>query len=117
MKNKIQQGSVIPYTNSGESTISAGTIVDCTSFVGVAVADIPAGATGAIDTSGVFDLPKGSGAITLGAALYQGDSGKVAASGTKYVGCAVAAAQSGDTTVRVKINFGTLQVSESEGDD
>lgn len=63
MKNHINSGGDVSYTNGGGTTIAAGTPVVIHSTIGVAVADIPAGATGTLAISGRFTLPKVSAAV------------------------------------------------------
>ena len=58
-------------------------------------------------TEGVFEVPKETGAITVGAKLYLlsgGSSVTTTASGNTLVGWAYTAAASGDTTVQISIN-------------
>ena len=59
--------------------------------------------------SGVFSVPKASGAITQGALLYWDDTAEnltTTASGNTLVGVAAAAAASGDATVPLLLNVG-----------
>lgn len=77
------------------------------SIFGVANADAASGAEVVLTVTGVFDLPKAAVALTQGAALYWDDTNKVitpTARGNTKVGVAVAAAGSGDATVRVRLN-------------
>lgn len=102
----IQRGAVLDYVNSTNATIEAGTIVSLTTRCGVAAADIPAGTTGAVMVEGVFELPKATGAITLGAACYYvAADGKVGTTASSNIPCGycVEAAASGDATVKVKL--------------
>lgn len=102
----IQNGSTIDYVNSGSSKISAGDVVSLTTRIGVAGCDIAAGAIGALHMDGIFDMPKGSTAITLGAAVYfDAANNVITATATSSIpaGYAVAAAAAADTTVRVKL--------------
>ena len=45
-------------------------MVDLATRIGVAGNDIAAGETGAVHVVGVFEIPKATGAVTLGQALY-----------------------------------------------
>lgn len=63
MKNHINSGGDVSYTNGGGTTIASGTPVVTGHTIGVAVADIPAGETGTLAISGRFTLPKVSAAV------------------------------------------------------
>ena len=74
--------------------------------------DIPAGKLGAITVVGVFDFPKGSETHSVGDLIYwdvaDGQATTDSDSGSnKYLGKAIVAAASGDSTVRV--NLGVAQ--------
>ena len=71
MATYIQKGSTINYTNSGETKITAGTVVSLTNRIGIAAGDIAAGAVGALAVQGVFEAAKDTSNIALGALLYQ----------------------------------------------
>lgn len=60
--NFIQRGSVWDYTPSG-SSVSSGDVVVMGAVLGVALADIADGATGAVQVDGVFSLPKVTAAV------------------------------------------------------
>ena len=87
-----QKGEAIDYTAAAK--IAAGDVVNLATRIGVAAADIAAGETGA---------------VTLGQALYWvvADENISTAAGTEPAnipaGWAVAAAESADTTVLVKL--------------
>lgn len=68
MKNYIQDGDRLTYTNDTGSDILSGAPVIIGSTIGVACVDIADGASGAVALSGVFELPKVSGN-----AIDQGD--------------------------------------------
>ena len=71
MKNYVQAGDAIPYTNSGLAAIASGDIVAFTSRIGVAAVDIAVDAQGIVRLGGVFTLPKLAGqAQTQGELLY-----------------------------------------------
>ena len=63
MKNYVNDGNTIPYTNGGGSTIASGTLVKTGHTLGWAVADIPAGASGTLRISGKGTAPKVSAAV------------------------------------------------------
>lgn len=68
-KNFIQQGEVIDFTNGGGSTIASGAVVKIGQILGIALADILVGDTGAVQIDGVFEVPKVTTAV-----ISQGDS-------------------------------------------
>ena len=98
-----QKGEAIDYTAAAK--IAAGDVVNLATRIGVAAADIAAGETGAVHVTGVYRIPKASGAVTVGQALYWDKSAKniTTTSGSTPAGWAVAAAESADTTVLVKL--------------
>ncbi len=103
----VQEGNAIDYTPG--SDVTAGAVVVQGELVGVANLDIPSGKLGAITVSGVYEFPKGSGAISAGANVYwdvaDGEATTAADSGTnKLIGKAVKTAASGDTTVHVRMS-------------
>ncbi len=104
--NYIQDGKILNYTPSGSSVVS-GAVVVMGNIAGIALTDIADGATGAVQISGVFSLPKASGAITLGAKLYWDSTNSnltTTASGNTIIGVAASAQASGDTTVNLLLN-------------
>lgn len=102
----VQPGNAIDYTPTAD--VAAGDVVVLGTIVGVASYDIAANTLGALNVTGVFDMPKASGAITAGAAVYWDASNKnittTANSNTK-AGVAVAGAATGDVVARVLINM------------
>lgn len=104
--NFVREGKVLNYTPSGSNIIS-GALVIMGNIAGVAVTDIADGNTGAVYISGVFLLPKASGAITQGAKLYWDSTNSnvtTTASGNAIIGVAATAHVSSDTTVNVLLN-------------
>lgn len=104
-----QRGESLDYTNGSGSKITAGTIILLTDMVGVAGADIPDGATGSVEVTGVFIAPKeyaASGkALTIGQAVVWDDTnGYFKAATTTVHGHVVKAALTTDETCYVKIN-------------
>lgn len=76
---------------------------------GVAKTDIADGKTGAVHISGVFSVPKASGAVTQGALLYWDSNNEnltTTASGNTLVCVAAEAAASGDANVKILLNVG-----------
>lgn len=111
MRNKIQSGQYLAYTNSTDAPIESGDIVvfdaSGTPFVGVATKHIPIGGTGMVDVDGVYKFPKAAVECTLGKAVFLDSSGTVNSTGAVYVGRAVAAALASSNTCLVRINFGS----------
>lgn len=110
MKNYIQPGTTITIANGGAETIDSGTPVLVGSILAVALADIAPGGSGALQTEGVFTLPKVAGAaVTQGAALTWDVSESALTADTAaegdVTGVAVAWAAAGAlaTTVTAKI--------------
>ena len=63
----VQPGNAIDYTPTAD--VAAGDVVVLGTIIGVASYDIAANTLGALNVSGVFDMPKASGAVTAGAAV------------------------------------------------
>ncbi|MDQ2080482.1 DUF2190 family protein [Xanthobacteraceae bacterium Astr-EGSB] len=107
MQNKIMQGAVLtaPAPAGG---IASGEAALIGKIFGVAVTTEAAGADVALDTEGVFELPKATGAAwAIGDALYWDATAKKltgTASGNTRVAVAVAVAASGDAVGLAKIN-------------
>lgn len=102
-----QRGEALDYTNSGDDTIEAGTVIVLGSRIAVAGCDIESGSTGTVHVTGVFYFPKStSEAIAAGTELYYSDSDGIATATASDVvaGYACAVAAESDTTVLVKIN-------------
>ena len=103
----IHDGNTLDYTPG--ANVSAGDVVVQGDLVGIAKLDISAGAIGALAVTGVFDVPKASGAgtaIAAGAKVYWNAANKQAtttATGNKYLGKSVRAAADADATVRVRL--------------
>lgn len=115
MKNLIQDGKRITWTNGTGSAVSAGDPVVIDGQIGVASVDIADGASGAVAMEGVFELPKTAGnAINQGTApVFDVSAGEFVPEGTATAtgdisGAVVAweTAASGDTVVQVKLNVG-----------
>ncbi len=107
MAKFVHEGRSIDYVPTAD--VNAGDVVVLGEIVGVATRSIPANRLGALQVEGVFDFPKGSGAIGLGVVCYWNETGKVATTVpgeggvNKKIGVSVAAAATGDSTVRIKI--------------
>lgn len=99
-----QKGETLDYTAT--AAVSVGDIVSLNTRIGVAGNDIAAGETGAVNVEGVFEMPKATGVVTLGAAVYWDATNKnITTTSTDNIpaGYAVAAAASADATVLVKL--------------
>lgn len=115
--NYHQDGTTLDYTNATGSAILSGAPVVIGGLLAVAIADIAPGETGAVKTTGVFELPKGANAIEQGAAVdFDVSEGAVDVIGTAasgdLTGCGVAwqAADAEDATVHVKLNASAATV-------
>jgi len=118
--NFIQRGSVVTWTNSTGSDVAAGSVVKMVHTLGVALVDIPNGASGSVAIEGVFEAPKVSGAeFAVGEALIWDvsagafdDSAATPASGD-VTGAAIAmrAGADGETTCVVKLTPGNSTVT------
>lgn len=105
------EGESIDYTPA--AAVTAGDVVVVSDdLIGIATRDIAANKLGSLSVSGVFDVPKITGAIALGDKVYwdadaspvSGDASSGAASlaaGGSYLGVCISAALSGDARVRV----------------
>ena len=99
-----QTGDVIDYTAA--EALSFGDVVDLTTRIGVAGAAIARDAAGPVQVTGVYRIPKATGAVTVGQALYWAKSAKnltTTADSNTPAGWAVAPAASEDPDVLVKI--------------
>lgn len=99
-----QTGDVIDYTAA--EALSFGDVVDLSTRIGVAGADIARDTVGPVQVTGVYRIPKASGAVTVGQALYWAKSAKnltTTADSNTPAGWAVAPAGSEDPDVLVKI--------------
>lgn len=105
MGAKVSDGGVWDYTPG--SAVAAGDVVVMADTVGIAHRPIAANTLGSVAVSGVFNLAKGAGAISQGAAIYW-DTATSAVStssgaGKVLAGKAAAAAASADTVVAVDL--------------
>lgn len=106
MRNFIQPGHMVTVpAPSGGVVSGAGVLVG--SLFGVAATTAAEGHPVELATTGVYELPKATGAVTLGAPLFwdttPGRLTTVAADGV-LVGAATEAADSGAATARVRLN-------------
>lgn len=63
MKNAVDNGSTVNYTNGGGSTIASGTLVKAGHTLGWAIGDIAPGASGVLAITGKGTAPKVSSAV------------------------------------------------------
>lgn len=105
MKNWVQRGEAIELAAPYDRLSGQGALVG--TIFGVATVDVLSGVTANFQIEGVVDLTKATGAITQGALVYWDNTAKnvttVNTSNTR-IGAAIVAAQSGDATVRVRLN-------------
>lgn len=97
MKNFIQTGERIVWTNGTGSTVSAGSPVIVNGRTAVACVDIADGASGALVTCGVFNFPKETGKTFAQFAdvFWDAVAGKVTSD--RDLGAATPAAVAGNT--------------------
>lgn len=62
-KNFVSDGDVIPWTNATGNTVPSGRLIAMGHILGVALVDIPNGASGSVAIEGVFAVPKVSAAV------------------------------------------------------
>ena len=107
MKNSVQPGKVLTWTNGTGSLVKSGEAVVTGSRVFVATGDIADGKEGELLTEEVVKLEKtASQAYALGATLYYDPATKKVTStagSLKAIGYAAKAALSADTHANVKL--------------
>lgn len=104
--NFVQPGDTIEYAHS--SAVASGELVAIGTIAGVALGKFDASEAGSYALDGVFELPKASaaGAMSAGAKAYHA-SGEVTDVNTDpFAGTVIEDAASGDTTIKVRVNFG-----------
>lgn len=109
---RVQQGDSIDYTPG--SAVAAGAVVATGTGTAIAPSAIAANTLGSLQKTGVFDVVKATGAIAIDQPVFWNAAGDpvggtagsgaatTTAKGMKFLGIAVAAAASGDATVRVR---------------
>jgi len=114
--NKVTEGKVFHWVNDTGADVLSGSLVLMGGIAGVALVDVPAGGSGAVDVAGVFELPKDNAAIGQGVPVYWDADGNpvvgtaaggcmtATADGNRKVGVAYATAEAADAVVQVKIN-------------
>ncbi|MBI9110106.1 DUF2190 family protein [Maridesulfovibrio ferrireducens] len=104
--NHVQIGKTMTWVNSTGADVLSGSPVIVGVLVGIALVDIPDGATGELATEEVWELPKTAAAIEHGAQVYltPGNSITASSSGNTKAGVAFAFAADIDATAQVKLN-------------
>lgn len=109
MKNFVYGAERIDFTNSTGATLNSGVGVLLGTLFGIVQNTVANGADGVMVTCGVFDVAKATGQTwSVGAAIYWDNTAKnftTTTTSNTLVGKAVAAAQSGDTVGRVRLNL------------
>lgn len=106
MQNFIQKGDVLDYPVPAAG-VKSGDVVVAGALVGIAGKDGVEGEVVAVNLTGVFELPKVTGALALGAEVYwNATSKKVTATATDNtkIGKVFADAANADATVRVRLS-------------
>lgn len=102
----VMSGDVIDYVAG--SAITSGQVLLIGTRIGVALAAIASGATGAVRMLGIFTIAKlSTDVVAVGALLYWDNTNSrltTTASGNTLAGYATAAAGNGVTTVEISIN-------------
>jgi len=102
----VMSGEVIDY--AAGSNITSGQVVVVGARVGVALASIASGATGAVRVKGIFTLAKlSTDVVAQGALLYWDNANTrltVTAGGNTLAGYASVAAGNGVATVDINLN-------------
>lgn len=99
-----QRGETLDYTPT--AAVANGAVVSLGTRIGIAGSDIAANASGQIHVTGVFEMEKASGAITMGAAVYYDATNDVittTATSNTPAGYAAGAAAESAATVLVKL--------------
>ena len=103
----VQSGHVFDHPN-GATAIASGDTVIIGTKVGIALTDIAANATGSVQTTGVFNVPKlGTDVIAIGVVCYWDATNKritTTSSGNTQAGIAFRAAGNGATVVDLLLN-------------
>ena len=100
-----QPGNTLDYVNSTSEVIPANTIVSLTTRVGVIGRDIEPGAVGVVHVTGVYKMPKVTGALNMGTAVFLNTDGKITATASSNIPAGYVAGDAGanDDVVLVKL--------------
>ena len=106
-KTFVQPGDTVDAV-AGVGGVKAGDVVLVGNLIGVAQTDAAEGVSYALALTGVWTLPKASGAILIGAQVFWDASAKnvvnASSAGLYPLGCATVAAGANDTTCIVRLN-------------
>src|SRR5262245_51265796 len=102
MKNFIQPGNTVTFT-ADTAGVSSGDGVLYGALFGVACTDAAGGEEFEAQLVGVFELPKTSDTFTAGGKVWWNGTA-CASSGSDLIGCAVEAADTNASTVKVRLN-------------
>lgn len=107
-KNFVQNGTTLTLTAPAVTGCKSGDLIIVGAIAGVAAFDAAAGDPVEVTVAGVFELPKASGQINEGAAVWwnttTGDVANASSAGLFPIGVAVKGAGTNDATVRVRLN-------------
>lgn len=106
MKNFVQPGNVVTFTGLSGGHLSGDLVIIGLMF-GISAYNVAEGAEGELALGGVYSLPKATGALTEGAAVYWDNTNKnvtTTASANTKIGVAVKAAVSGATEAIIRLN-------------
>ena len=105
MRNYVHPGDIV--TVIVPEAVNSGDGILCGALFGVAISTAAINTEMEIAITGVVDLPKAAVPITQGAKVYWDNTTKNVTTtdpGNTLIGCALEAAITGDTTVRVRLN-------------
>ena len=106
MRNYIQPGKTIPFSNITSNPVASGELVIVGALIGVATGAVIAGEDGELTLEGVFELPKATADDIIAGELLYNDGGELTVDGDdsmELVGVATKAAGAGITTVYCKL--------------
>jgi predicted RecA/RadA family phage recombinase len=115
MKNSIQKGDYLEWSNGTGSDVASGDVVPLQHCVGVAVTDIPDGESGTLQIEGVVEVPKVSAAVfaqgekliwDADAGAFDDSSASPATGDLTGAAIAAEAGANGETTCKVKLTPG-----------
>jgi len=106
MVEYIQRGEAIDFTNDGNADIAFLDVIPLETRIGIAGDNIKLGEKKTVHVTGVYRLPKGAEALTVGTEVYWSvdDEAITATQGSNIpAGWVIEPAETGDTEVNVKI--------------
>src|SRR4051812_27033449 len=103
MRNYVQRGDVLTVPAPYDLVSGDGCLVGA--IFGVSAYTVATGGEAELNVVGVFELPKGSGALDVGDPVFWDDTGKVVSgTGTLLVGVATEVAAADSPTAVVRLN-------------